>query len=61
MVPIHVQLRIPPIADTHSMLIADSVPGDRGRYCQLVGVAIATLYHGFQVLLMRRRCPSTCR
>jgi hypothetical protein len=24
-------LRIPLIADTHSKLIADSVPGDRGR------------------------------
>lgn len=25
------RLRIPPIADTHSKLIADSVPGDRGH------------------------------
>jgi hypothetical protein len=25
------QLRIPLIADTHSKLIADSVPGDRGH------------------------------
>ena len=25
------QLRIPLIADTHSRLITDSVPGDRGR------------------------------